>query len=139
MKESKIEKAANLILKNEGWICEKVKFGNSGYPDRFYIHVSGVTVWIEYKKSNHKTGPDPLQVVRLRMLRERHQFAVWADNANDAVWYCRACLVAKGVPSGRYQNVSSTGRGSFVLGPWTWKDKPLPSSGEDPQSSYVNQ
>lgn len=138
MLEAKIEKAANKILEAEGWLVEKVKFYNAGYPDRIYLHLSGVCVWIEYKRPGK--GPDPLQVIRIRELQdERKQIVAWADSTDDAVYFCRAALVASAVPSGRYQNATPTRSSSFVPGPWPWKDLIGASGPEDPQSSYINQ
>lgn len=137
LEEAKIEKVSNGILKEEGWLVEKVRFLNAGYMDRIYIHLSGVVVWMEFKRPGK--GLDPLQEIRRRDLEERHQFVAWADNSDDAVYFCRAALVASGVPSGRYQNATPTRCSSFIPGPWPWKDLIGPSGPEDPQSSYVNQ
>lgn len=139
MFESGIESAANKVLKEEGWLCLKVKFLESGYPDRLYIHLTGLHVWVEYKRGETQTKPYPLQVVRLRTLIERNTHATWTDNANDAIAYCRSALASARVPSGRYQNAVGTRGSSFVPGSWPWEDKSSPSSTEDPQSSYVNQ
>ena len=132
MLEKDIEGAANKILKQEGWKCLKVKFHEAGYPDRLYIHLSGVLVWIEWKRNETQTKPYPLQVVRLRELTERHMNVTWTDNSNDGVWFCRNALVAKGVPSGRYQNATGTRRNRFVPGPWPWES-------EDATREYVDQ
>jgi hypothetical protein len=120
MLEVNIESAANKHLKNEGWLCLKVKFYEAGWPDRLYIHLSGLHVWIEYKRNETQTKPYPRQEARLRELAARGVWATWTDNPNDAIWYCRTALVAKGVPSGRYQNAIGTRSSSFVPGPWPW-------------------
>lgn len=137
MAESKIEKAANKVLADEGWLVEKVKFLTNGYPDRAYLHLSGVLVWFEWKDVGKV--PSDLQYIRLRDLRERGQFASWSDNVRDGVWFCRNALVAERIPSGRYQNATPTRGSSFVPGPWPWKDESSFSCTEGPQGPYVNQ
>lgn len=139
MLEKDYENAANKILSKEGWLIEKVKFHNAGYPDRIYIHVTGVLVWLEWKRNDTQTEPYPLQRVRILELVRREQYAAWTDDTNAGVRFCRSALVSEGVPSGRYQNAVGTRGSSFVPGPWPWEDVPRLSSTEDPQSSYVNQ
>lgn len=121
MLESGIESAANKVLSKEGWLCLKVKFHEAGYPDRLYIHLSGLHVWVEYKRNETQTEPYPLQDVRLRSLGERNIWATWTDNPHDAIAYCRSALVASGIPSGRYQNATGAGGSSFISGPWPWE------------------
>ena len=135
--EKDIEKAANKILGAEGWLVNKVAFLEAGYPDRLYIHLSGIHVWIEYKRPGEK--PSPLQNIRIRDLMRRNVYVYWADNSHDAVAICRSALVSESVPSGRYQNATGARGCRFIPGPWPWEDFSGPSGGEDPQSAYVNQ
>lgn len=139
MLEVDIEAAANKVLSKEGWLCLKVKFWDAGWPDRLYIHLTGLHVWVEYKRNETQTEPYPLQNVRLRSLGERNIYATWTDNSNDAIHYCRAALVSSGVPSGRYQNAVGTRSGGAIPRSRIGQDITGLSSTEDPQSSYVNQ
>ena len=139
MLESAIEQKANGILKEEGWKCLKVKFSEKGWPDRLYIHLSGVIVWIEWKRLETQTEPYPLQYERLEELIGRKQWATWTDTLYDGIWYCRHALVAEGIPSGRYQNATGTRSSSFVPGPWPWENELSASGAENPTRAYIDQ
>lgn len=138
MLEKDIEGDANDTLNEEGWLCLKVKFAAAGYPDRLYIHLTGLHVWVEFKRNETQTEPYPRQVARLRNLVERGVYATWTDNANDAIWYCRNALVTSRVPSGRYQNAFGAGCGSFVPGPWPWEDLIVSSSYQNSKGQRAN-
>lgn len=136
--EKEIEFAANKILKAEGWLIEKVKFANAGYPDRIYIHISGVVCWIEWKRAEKQTKPYPLQQVRILELIARQQNACWSDNANDGIEFCRQALAAKRLSDSRYQNAARAGSGGPVFRSRIRENEPRTGSVKNIESEGSN-
>jgi len=77
-----------------GWVVEKVKFANAGYPDRVFIAIEGLIVFIEFKRLGEK--PEPLQYHRLKVLNDRGLIATWTDNYDDAIAFLSKVLSDKG-------------------------------------------
>lgn len=66
-----------------GWMVEKVKFYNSGWPDRVFISKMGVHCYIEVKRPGEE--PETLQDYRMLELIKRGVAAVWVDNSDDGI------------------------------------------------------
>ena len=83
MLEADIEQAAVDWATARGW--ESIKFtprGNRGWPDRIFISLCGLHVWIEFKKPGET--PRKLQAYRIKQLRKRAVNAHWTDSLNEA-------------------------------------------------------
>lgn len=80
--EKTIEARVTKWAKQEGWLCEKVKFGNGGYPDRIYMK-NGITAFIEFKRPGKK--PTPLQLERIRELNAHAIHAIWTSSSDHAI------------------------------------------------------
>ena len=81
--EVDIEQAAADWACARGW--ESIKFtprGSRGWPDRIFISISGVHVWIEFKKNGKE--PRKVQLYRIKQLRKRAVNAFWIDNLEEA-------------------------------------------------------
>lgn len=61
----------------------------AGWPDDWY-GVRGVSIWHEYKQPGMR--PRPLQVCRIKQLREAGFVAEWFDNAEHAIAHIAAEL-----------------------------------------------
>lgn len=72
------------------FLTPKVKFVETGYPDRLFISPVGHTIFIEFKRPGKV--PDPIQNHRLEELRKRGVPAVWCDSVHEAIGILNAAL-----------------------------------------------
>ena len=81
--EADIEKKVVDWAEARGWEVIKMNIqGNRGYPDRLFISLIGIHVWIELKKRGET--PRKLQAYRIRKLQKRAVNAHWCDNVAEA-------------------------------------------------------
>lgn len=72
------------------FLTPKVKFVETGYPDRLFVSPYGHTIFIEFKKPGEK--PSPIQNHRLEELRKRGIPATWCDSVHEAITILSAAL-----------------------------------------------
>lgn len=82
--EKGIEGRVVAYAKGRGWKSLKVKFVETGYPDRLFILPARI-VFIEFKRPGKE--PTTLQNHRLLELLGYHIPATWTDNYDDAVGF----------------------------------------------------
>ena len=76
--EEDVERAAITWAESRGWLCLKMTpAGSTGWPDRLFVSLTGVHVWVEFKRFGEE--PRKLQAYRLKQLRERAVNAHWCD------------------------------------------------------------
>ena len=82
MRESEIEKKANLYGKKRGWRCDKFKTTNRrSVPDRICFR-NGVTIFIEYKATSKE--PTELQNREMKRLKDLGFRVYWTDSVKGA-------------------------------------------------------
>lgn len=127
MREAKIEKGVNRIVRDWGIIYLKNRPIEAGYTDRSYVLPNGLIVWIEYKRPGEK--PDRLQIYRMERLWENHCIVGWTDELPVAVRVLKALLDAERLSEKGYPPFTRTILGGLV---------PRPRSGENFRlSSYL--
>lgn len=81
--EADIEQDAADWAVARGWMSFKfTPQGQTGFPDRLFISLCGIHVWIEFKKPGEE--PRKLQRYRLKKLREQAVNAHWVDTLAQA-------------------------------------------------------
>jgi hypothetical protein len=109
--------------KKNGFIHAKVKFVESGWPDRLFVGPWGGLVFIEFKRPGQR--PDKLQEFRMAQLAGRGILVEWFDNADDAIEFLKTLMEATRLPREGDTNDASTRERGVILGPWTGKDEHL--------------
>lgn len=123
--EGKVVSWAN----NHGFLSLKVRFQESGYPDRLFISPQGHTIFIEFKRPGE--SPSQLQLYRIRCLKGRNIPAYWTDNSVTAISILKAALEPEAVPDKSNKAPTVTSIRRAVAGPRLGKDFDLLGSFED--------
>lgn len=93
--EVQIEDKVMKWAKREGFLTPKVKFVESGYPDRLFISPFGHTIFIEFKKPGE--FPTPIQLHRIEQLTKRGVPALWVDSVLEGINVLKAALEASSI------------------------------------------
>lgn len=96
MLEVAIENRVTRWARLNGWLVEKVRFANAGYPDRIYFGY-GHCILIEYKRPPYE--PEPLQNERISELKKRGILATWADHERTAIRILKAAMATPRIPA----------------------------------------
>ena len=86
-REASIELRICEGAKRRGWLALKVKFVDSGYPDRLFISKLGLHVYMEVKRPGKV--PEPHQCNRMHELRKRGILVTWTDNSDDGLYFLK--------------------------------------------------
>ncbi len=114
MLESEDEKRYVDWCKEYGILCEKVKFVQTGYPDRLTVN-SGHHIWIEFKQKGKKPGLT--QLYRMWSLRISGSLAGWTDDSKIAIGATAAVLAAARLPETRNTVTAIAEQWGLVFGP----------------------
>lgn len=108
--ESAIENTVVDWAKRRNFLALKVKFVETGYPDRLFISPKGHTIFLEFKRPGEV--PEPIQLYRIGQLREHGIPAFWTDNVIESISILSAALEPTRVPKpGDSTTVKSSVRG----------------------------
>lgn len=94
--EKEIEGQVVAWAKKHGFLTPKVKFADSGYPDRLFISPYGHTIFIEFKRPGEH--PDPIQNYRIAELHRRNIPACWTDSSLEGIRVLQAALEPSSIP-----------------------------------------
>ena len=114
--EVHIEDRVNLEVEAVGFLHEKVKFANAGYPDRIYVVPGGAVVFLEYKRPGRLA--DPLQNYRIYQLLKRGIIAGWTDDSDTALRFLKTVMVTARLPEAGDWAATWASRWSSVSGSW---------------------
>lgn len=101
-------------------ICEKVKFATAGYPDRLSVLPNALHVWIEFKR--RKKTPTPIQLYRMRTLRDAGALVGWTDDSAVAIYAVRTLLEPTRVSRAGNTSAAVSVGGRLILRSWFGED-----------------
>lgn len=104
----------------KGFICLKIKFVETGWPDRLFISPQGHTIFIEFKRRGER--PTKLQEYRINELGSRGIPATWHDTYVGAITTLKAALESTPLPDASNQVDAESGVSGAVSGSRTGKD-----------------
>jgi hypothetical protein len=135
--EKDIENKVCKWAAGRGFICLKIKFVETGWPDRLFISPEGHTIFIEFKRRGHV--PTPLQMYRITELQKRGIPASWHDTYVGAVTTLKAALESAPVSGTSDKAATVSSIGGPVPGPGTREDLNGTSDVQDPEAEGVRQ
>jgi hypothetical protein len=122
--EVSIEDKVVKWAKKHKFLTPKVKFVESGYPDRLFISPYGHTIFIEFKRPGEV--PSDIQYHRLSELTKRGIPATWSDSVHESIRILEAALetVLGSPPVSDTSDQASlvAGVGRALLGPRAGED-----------------
>lgn len=121
--EKETEKDVGYWCKRRGILFLKVKFYDTGYPDRLFVYPTGQHVWWEAKREDKE--PEPIQDYRLMDLVKHNAIAFWTDNYADTILVLQAVLDAPFVPEESDSAFALASIRRAILRSRTWKDQHL--------------